>query len=131
MLLRFALGVGLLSAVADRFGVWGPHGVGAVAWGDFSDFIAYTGKLAPWVPRVALPAFSWIVTVAEAVLGLSLCAGLWINMVALLTSGMTPAFGVSMAAVLGLQSPFNYSVFVFSFAALLLAVTPERVRGGK
>jgi hypothetical protein len=131
LLLRLALGIGFLSAVADRFGVWGPYGVGSVAWGNFSNFSMYTGKLAPWVPGVALPAFAYAVTVAEAVLGLMLCAGWWVNLAALLTSGLTLAFGVSMTIVLGIHAPLNYSVFVFSFAALLLAVLPERVRNAK
>jgi hypothetical protein len=32
LLLRLALGVTLLSAVADRFGIWGPPGAATVAW---------------------------------------------------------------------------------------------------
>jgi hypothetical protein len=30
---RFALGASFLSAVADRFGLWGPHGAKNVSWG--------------------------------------------------------------------------------------------------
>src|SRR5215469_6204298 len=40
LLLRLALGVTLLSAVADRFGIWGPPGAGAVSWGDWTYFVA-------------------------------------------------------------------------------------------
>jgi membrane fusion protein, multidrug efflux system len=43
--LRLALGLAFLSAVADRFGLWGGYGQPHVAWGDFARFIAYTGKL--------------------------------------------------------------------------------------
>jgi hypothetical protein len=43
--LRIALGISFLSAVADRFGLWGAYGQPNVAWGDFSRFVAYTGKL--------------------------------------------------------------------------------------
>jgi hypothetical protein len=41
--MRFALGASFLSAVADRFGLWGAYVQPHVAWGDFSRFTAYTG----------------------------------------------------------------------------------------
>lgn len=34
--LRLALGATFLTAVADRFGLWGPAGAANVAWGDSS-----------------------------------------------------------------------------------------------
>jgi hypothetical protein len=34
-LLRVALAFSFLSAVADRFGLWGQFGVDGVSWGDF------------------------------------------------------------------------------------------------
>jgi len=37
---RLALGFSFLSAVADRFGLWGAYGAPHVAWGDFGRFIA-------------------------------------------------------------------------------------------
>jgi hypothetical protein len=40
--LRIALGISFLSAVADRFGLWGAYGQPNVAWGEFSRFVAYT-----------------------------------------------------------------------------------------
>jgi hypothetical protein len=40
--LRYALGLGFLSAVADRFGLWGPFGTPNVSWGNFSRFLEYT-----------------------------------------------------------------------------------------
>src|SRR5260370_42004274 len=42
---RFALGASFLSAVADRFGLWGPHGAKNVSWGDFAHFVEYTGAV--------------------------------------------------------------------------------------
>jgi hypothetical protein len=38
--LRFALGFSFLSAVADRFGLWGSFGDPHVAWGTFARFVA-------------------------------------------------------------------------------------------
>jgi hypothetical protein len=39
LLLRIGLGVGFLSAVADRLGLWGPFGQPNVEWGNFSRFL--------------------------------------------------------------------------------------------
>jgi len=46
--LRLALGFSFLSAVADRFGLWGAYGQPHVAWGDFARFVATESiRLAP------------------------------------------------------------------------------------
>jgi hypothetical protein len=49
-LLRIALAIGFLSAVADRFGLWGPPGSPGVAWGDLTRFNAYVAKLNWFMP---------------------------------------------------------------------------------
>ena len=43
--LRCALGLGFLSAVADRLGLWGPFGQPNVEWDNFSRFLEYTQTL--------------------------------------------------------------------------------------
>ena len=43
--LRIALAAGFLSAVADRFGLWGPPGTPGVAWGNWSEFLDYVAAL--------------------------------------------------------------------------------------
>jgi hypothetical protein len=48
---RLALGFSFLSAVADRFGLWGALGAPHVAWGDFAHFITYTATLNWFLPR--------------------------------------------------------------------------------
>ena len=60
--LRLALGVTFLTAVGDRFGLWGQFGTTNVAWGDFARFIRYTGQLNPWAPVALLPALAWAAT---------------------------------------------------------------------
>src|SRR5258707_15233530 len=60
-LLRVALAFSFLSAVADRFGLWGPFGVAGVGCGDFERFTAYTARLLWFLPPslvspAALPA---------------------------------------------------------------------------
>ena len=49
---RFALGASFLSAVADRFGLWGPHGAKNVSSGRFRSFRGIHGR-----GDVSLPQF--------------------------------------------------------------------------
>ena len=59
--LRYALGLGFLSAVADRFGLWGPFGQPNVGWGNFSRFLEYTATVNPYAPAGMIPALGVIV----------------------------------------------------------------------
>ena len=119
--IRLALGIGFLSAVADRFGWWGPPGTPNVAWGNFGNFLAYTAKLNPWFPRGWIPAIGWAATVGEICFGLMLIIGYRTRLAAALTGLLTLAFAVGMVAGIGIHAPLNYSVFVVSAGAFLLA----------
>ena len=120
--LRLALGVGFVSAVADRLGLWGPPGTSLVSWGNFHNFLDYTAKLNPWCPAACLPLLGVIVTVAEAGLGILLTLGLFTRVAGLLSWALALTFAVAMTFVLGVHAPLSYSVFVFSAASLLLAL---------
>jgi len=48
--LRYGLGLGFLSAVADRLGLWGAFGQPNVEWGNFSRFLEYTHSLNWYLP---------------------------------------------------------------------------------
>jgi uncharacterized membrane protein YphA (DoxX/SURF4 family) len=123
--LRYALGLGFLSAVADRFGLWGPFGQPNVSWGNFSRFLAYTHTLNPFVPAGMIPAVGVIATGAELLFGLLLLVGWCTRVTALLSGLLQIAFGVAMAFALGVKAPLNYAVFTAAGGAFLLA-TCER-----
>ena len=71
LLLRLALSVTLLSAVADRFGIWGPPGTATVAWGDWTHFVAYTVKVNSFLPGAFAPVLAIAATASEALLGIT------------------------------------------------------------
>src|SRR5437016_14526688 len=81
--LRLALAAGFLSAVADRFGLWGPPGTPGVGWGGFDPFLAYTGRLLWFLPAGLVPAAGWTATLLEAALAVGLLAGVRLRAVAL------------------------------------------------
>jgi uncharacterized membrane protein YphA (DoxX/SURF4 family) len=119
--LRIALAVGYLSAVADRFGLWGPPGAPSVGWGNFHNFTVYTGKLNPWCPPAYLPALAWIATIAEGAIGFALLIGFRTRITAFLSGLMALAFTLAMTFTTGPHSVFSYSVLAVSAASFVLA----------
>lgn len=73
--LRLALGISFLSAVADRFGLWGVYGQPNVSWGNYARFVDYTAKLNWFLPAAMIPALAIIATAAETLFGLLLVLG--------------------------------------------------------
>jgi putative oxidoreductase len=70
--LRVALAAGFLSAVADRFGLWGPAGAPHVAWGAWRPFVNYVAKLNWFAHGAFIPILAWTSTGAEVVLAITL-----------------------------------------------------------
>ena len=120
-LLRCALAAGLLSAVADRFGFWGPPGAPRVAWGSFAAFLTYTSKLNPWCPTRLIPALGWSATVAEFIFGMALVTGFRIRLTGVAVAALTASFAAAMTFTLGIKVPLDYSVFSFAASAYVLA----------
>lgn len=123
--LRFALGSSFLSAVADRFGLWGAFGKPHVAWGTFAKFVAYTGQLNWFLPRAMIPAVAIFATCAETLLGILLLLGWQTRKAALLSGILLLLFAVTMTAALGIKAPLDFSVFSASGGAFLLASCAE------
>jgi uncharacterized membrane protein YphA (DoxX/SURF4 family) len=124
---RFALGASFLSAVADRFGVWGSYGAKNVSWGDFAHFVEYTRAVTSLFPSSWAVSFAWAATVGEALFGTLLIAGFKIRMASVLSGLLLLLFALGMATGLGIKSPFDYSVFSAAAAAFLLAFRePDR-----
>src|SRR5580693_10051373 len=70
---RIALGAAFLSAVADRFGLWGKYG----GWGNFANFTQYTAQVNSFMPALMIPFLAWAATAAELSLGVALIIGIW------------------------------------------------------
>jgi uncharacterized membrane protein YphA (DoxX/SURF4 family) len=123
--LRAALGLSLLSAVADRFGLWGAPGRQNVAWGDFGHFVTYTATLNWFAPAGLIPVLAWGATIAETTLGIGLLIGIWTRIVALLSGTLLMVFALAMAFALGIKAPLDFSVFSASAGAFLLAAQSD------
>ena len=120
LFLRLALGITFLSAVADRFGLWGAYGHPNVSWGNYARFVGYVAKLNWFLPAAMIPALSIVVTVTETLLGLFLIVGWKTRVTALLSGVLLTSFAVTMTVALGVKAPLNFSVFSAAGGALLL-----------
>ncbi len=122
---RIALAVAFASAVADRFGLWGPPGAAGVAWGNLERFNAYVATLNWFLPASVIPILGWIATITEISLATALIVGWRLRWAALLSAVLLLLFGLAMTIALGPKTPLDYSVFSAASAAFLLfAIQP-------
>ncbi|HEY4354468.1 MAG TPA: DoxX family protein [Acidobacteriaceae bacterium] len=121
VLLRVGLGAGFLSAVADRLGLWGAFGQPNVEWGNFSRFLDYTHTLNWYLPAGMTLPLGIAATLAEAILGVLLLAGLHTRIAARLSGLLLLIFATAMTIALGIKAPLNYAVLTGIGGSLLLA----------
>lgn len=115
--LRIAIAVTMLSAVADRFGLWGKNST----WGNWQNFEKYTAELTFFLPAVLSKFSAYAATSLEIILPVMLILGFKTKIAAIATGILLLIFALSMSISLGIKAPLDYSVWVGSAAAFLLA----------
>jgi uncharacterized membrane protein YphA (DoxX/SURF4 family) len=115
--IRLSLSAGLLSAVADRLGLWSKE---ISAWGNWGNFVAYTQKLNPLVPTKIIPLFAYSATALEIVFGVLLLTNIKTIWVAKGCGFLLLLFALTMAFSTSIKTPLDYSVFCASAAAFSL-----------
>ena len=129
--LRVTIAAGFLSAVADRFGLWGPPGAANIDWGAWKPFVDHTRLLTFYLPQSLAPFAAIFATLAEAVLGVWLLVGWRSRVAAYASAALLLTFALSMTFAVGVKSPLNYATFTAVAAAFALAVlntSPTRQR---
>src|SRR4051794_10610937 len=102
----------MLSAVADRFGFWGPHGSPHAGWGDWSHFVQYCAQVNSFLPFSFAAPLAVVATGLEILFSLGLITGLYLRICAYGSAALLGLFALAMTASFGIKSPLNYSVFV-------------------
>jgi uncharacterized membrane protein YphA (DoxX/SURF4 family) len=123
LFLRLSIGIGFLSAVADRFGFWNKE---VSAWGNWNNFLAYTQSLNPLIPQSFIPFIGWASTLLEIVFGVSLIIGFKTSLMAKLSGWLLLIFALAMAFTRGIKAPLDYSVFAASAGAFGLSLLKEK-----
>jgi len=123
LFLRLAISIGFLSAVADRFGMWGKENS---AWGTWDSFLEYTQLLNPWIPKSLIPTMGIIATVAEITFAVFLLIGFKTELFAKLSGFLLLIFAISMTFSTGIKGAFDYSVFTASAGAFALSLMKDK-----
>ena len=123
LFLRLSIGIGFLSAVADRFGFWSKE---VSAWGNWNNFLAYTQSLNPLIPQSFIPFIGWASTILEIGFGVGLIIGFKTSLVAKLSGWLLLIFALAMAFTRGIKAPLDYSVFAASAGAFGLSLLKEK-----
>jgi uncharacterized membrane protein YphA (DoxX/SURF4 family) len=113
--------LGFLSAVADRFGLWGAFGQPNVEWGDYSRFMDYTHMLNWYWPAAMIPTLGAVATAAEILFGLLILVGWHTRVAARLSGLLLVVFATTMTITLGPKSVLNYAVLTGIGGSFLLA----------
>jgi uncharacterized membrane protein YphA (DoxX/SURF4 family) len=121
--LRLSIAGGFLSAVADRFGIWGIPGTPNVAWGAWAPFVEYVAKLNWFAPAAIVSFLAWAATFGETVFAVGLIVGWQLRWFALGSGLLLLSFALTMTLALGIKAPLNYSVFAASAGAFFLAAS--------
>ncbi len=118
--LRVCLSAAFLSAIADRFGLYGPHGAAGVSWGDWADFLQFVAYLNWFVPKALIPTLGVVETIIEFALAVALLTGFYLRIIAWASAALLMSFALTMAIALGIKAPLGYGVFTAVSGALLL-----------
>ncbi|WP_159478032.1 DoxX family protein [Chryseobacterium sp. 18068] len=121
LFLRVIISVTMLSAVADRFGLWCDNS----AWGNWGNFEKYTQQLTFFLPEMLSKFSAYAATFLEILFPLMLILGFKTKIAAYGTGFLLLVFALSMSIALGIKAPLDYSVWVGSAAAFLLATQKE------
>ncbi|NML39096.1 DoxX family membrane protein [Chitinophaga sp. G-6-1-13] len=116
--LRIALSAGFLSAVADRFGLWG---AAHSAWGNWDKFLQYTATLLPGFPAPLVSVAAVVATAFELIFGIALLFNFRTRLVAQGSGILLILFALAMAFSRSIKAPLDFSVFSAAAAAFALA----------
>lgn len=117
LFLRLAISATMLSAVADRFGFWGKNST----WGNWDNFEKYTQQITSFLPESVSVFSAYSATFFEILFPLMLILGIKIKIAAYGAGILLLIFALSMTITLGVKAPLDYSVWVGSAGAFLLA----------
>lgn len=123
--LRIALSASFLSAVADRFGIWGPPGRKSVSWGNWDNFISYSNSVNSFASPEIGTMLAYVATALEIIIPLLLIVGYQLKRVWILSGVMLVGFAIAMTLSFGIKPPLDYSVFTAAAASFLLSTIDQ------
>ncbi|MDH2566678.1 DUF417 family protein [Acinetobacter baumannii] len=118
--LRIFIGITFISAVLDRFGLWGKYNGVDVSWGSMNQFYKDVTTLTPWISDNSIYYISWFVTILELILGICMIIGFKIKYTSFLSGILFLIFAISMTMFLSFKLMLNYNVMICALSSFLL-----------
>lgn len=125
LFLRIALATTFLSAVADRFGLWGAPGQPSVVWGNWENFRIYSNLVNSFVPEAFGNILAIVATGLEIIFSVLLLIGYKTRIIAVAAGSLLLCFALAMTISFGIKAALDYSVWVDVTACFLLASIPS------
>lgn len=125
MFVRIAVATAFLSAVADRFGLWGAPGSLNVMWGNWENFVLYSNSLNSFVSDEIGELLAIIATGLEIIFALLLLAGYKTRIISFGSGILLFLFAGAMTSAFGIKSTLDYSVWIGVGACFLLGTVKE------
>jgi uncharacterized membrane protein YphA (DoxX/SURF4 family) len=125
LFLRIAIAITFLSAVADRFGLWGNPGSTSVAWGNWENFVGYSNAVNSFSPPKLGKFLAILATLLEVILPVLLLVGYKIRAASVAAGLLLLLFALAMTYSFGIKPSLDYSVWTASAACFLLSAIKE------
>lgn len=125
LFLRIAVAISFLSAVADRFGLWGSPGTTNVAWGNWQNFVAYSNAVNSFSPPELGKILAAIATLLEIIIPALLLVGYKLRVTSIIAGVLLLFFALAMTYSFGIKPSLDYSVWTASAACFLLSAIKE------
>ncbi len=125
LFLRVTIAISFLSAVADRFGFWGMPGSAFVSWGNWQNFVTYTGTVNSFINPDWSNTMAVTATFLEILFALLLLVGYRLKITAIASGILLLLFALAMTVSFGPKPALDYSVWTAAAAAFLLASIKE------
>jgi uncharacterized membrane protein YphA (DoxX/SURF4 family) len=118
---RIAVSASFISAVADRFGIWGPSGDSGIVWGNWNNFLEYSNSINSWLPSSAGNFLALSATALEIILPLFLLTGYKTKYAAGAAGILLMMFAISLTISFGIKATLDYSVLTGIAACFLIS----------
>ena len=95
-----------LSAIADRFGLYGKYGALGVSW-DWTHSLQFVAYLNWFIPKALIPTLGAVETIIEFGLAVALLVGVCQRIVAWSSAVLLMSFAVTRTIALGVKVPLG------------------------
>lgn len=124
--LRIWIAADVAFSLGDRFGVFGPYHTFGVSFGNWSNFVYYTGVLNWYCPHALIPFLAIVATILETAIVVLFVTDVAPRPVSLLAAVLFMVYTTTITVTGGFASQLDFAVSLLVSGCLFMASTRER-----